>query len=392
MEAADEPGAGGAGGGFNVEEMFGGGGDATPVTPLVVAEDPLSPGGSAPVVKAAEVVTPAAKAAVPAVEPAKAAGFDYEAWVKSALPEAPEGIAKVDNWKAQRVVTEKALRDLGVTAVERDELRSRLAEMEKAGVKALPESEAVKALTVELETLRKTNDGELSEYRAHKATQALESNGAFRAEFDGKRASLLASAKAVGAEAEIDEAAIESIFNATTELKLAKALGAIEDADARGLIAVKARAFMDLSTAREAAVKNPVEALKSWEDYDTAVMGETAKGFTKAFGDKLYGVLPSVAEKLKGDAFMGTAAGKGHLAKLGAMFQSGHIPNEATIVEALALRESAEVYREVAAQKSRRVVELEAALKEYQKLDPAQSGGAAVNKGVGGFDVERHFS
>ena len=382
MRAAEGDTSGG-GGGFNSEHLFGG--DVVKVE-AVVAD------------KAAEAAAKAAEAATAAAGETGEGAFLK--WMKDAYPEAPEGVVKVDNWKTQRDLNARMAKDFGNTSMELAQAKRDLAEAKKAGGSTLPEVEAVKKLTGELEALRVKHESELGEWTAHKAKQELEGVDAFRREFDGKRVAVMEGAREVATEAGVPEETLGKVFAATTELALVKALNEIEDPDAKALIADKARSFLALTKQRDATTgKDPVGALKQWKDYEESVKGATAKGFSANLSNKMLSAMPAVQEMLKEDPFMSTAAGQATMSRLSAMFTSGHIPDEKTLVHALAKAESAEVYRSGMAKAiqdkvtvEKRVIELEKQLGKYEKIDPGQSGGAAAGgKAGGGFDAAGRF-
>ena len=383
---APEDGSGSGGGApIDLSGLFEGGEVGTPAEKVVEA----SPAKVEAVVKVES--TPAA-----AVETGESA---FLKWMKEAYPEAPDGVVKVDNWKTQRDLNARMAKEFGATSLELAQAKRELAEAKKGGGAALPETEAVKKLTADLETLRVTHQTELSEWTAHKAKQELEGVDAFRREFDGKRVAMMEGAKEVAGEAGVAPEVVDKVFAATTELQLVKALNEIEDPDAKALIAEKARSFLSLTKQRDAAVtKDPVNTLKQWKDYEETVKGATAKGFTANFSNKLLAALPTVAAELKDDPFMSTAAGQAVMARLSAMFTGGAIPNEQSLVKALAQAESATVYRDgmakaiqTAAAHEKRVAELEKALSKYERIDPAQGGAGAGVRTTFKYDAGRHF-
>lgn len=380
FEEADDT---GGGGGFSIETMFGGPPEAvTETTTEAAVEATESP--------VADPVDPVEKPAeVTSGDPA----FDaFAKWMKDAYPENPEGIKNVNNWKESRSLSEKLGREYGAVQLRLSQAEKELAEARKAGGSVLPEAEAVKKLSAELETLRTSSTEELNSLREIKSKYDLENNAAFRQQFDGQRAGLLASAQEVAKEAGIDPAIVDKVFQATSEYSLARAIGAVEDADAKQLLAVKARAFMDLTKQRDAAVKNPLDSLKEWKNQEEALIGKTAKGFTAAFGDQLYAALPTVQDKLKADPFMSTPAGAAQYERFSQMFKAGDIPDAPTLVEALVRMEAGEVYRETASRLASRNTLLEQQLAKLTRLDPALSGGAENERGSvsrGGFDIER---
>lgn len=61
--------------------------------------------------------------AAPVGEGKGAGGFDMGAWLKLHYPEAPEGIAKVDNWKASRDINVKLIQSLAEKEAELEAAR-----------------------------------------------------------------------------------------------------------------------------------------------------------------------------------------------------------------------------------------------------------------------------
>lgn len=354
----------------------------TPAAPEVVVA-----GDVTPVVPPAGDVTP--------VVPAAPAAFSAEAfdkWYNEKHPESPTGIAKIEDWKTARTSKATITRTLFTTEMALDEARKELATAKAAGLSALPETEAVKALQKELEAERTSKATELAEWQAHKAKQALEGNHAFLAEYDGTRAAIRADALAVAQEAGIAEEVVTAVLGAGTKYQLAKALEAIEDPAAARLLEGMGNDFIRLTAERAAAEKSPVDHLKKWEDYNAAMQGNMTRGLQQKAVDTWTGSVPEAIKSLEGEPFFKTAAGMAELAEIEANIGGGRLPNVVQSIEALAKARASDFYREAWVGSRAEINALKAQLAKYGAADPAASpaglpGRAPAN--VSGFDPER---
>jgi hypothetical protein len=388
-------------GGFEVSSLFGG--DSLPAQ-VPAAPDPAPTPDSAP----APDVTPgtagtlleemlggsAAPAAAPAPEPTPAAvtATGWEKWIEEHYPEAPEGIAKVDNWKASRDINVKLIQTLAEKEAELVAARATGA----APSDALPETEAVKRLSLEMATLQAKYDKELGEYSTHKAAGELEANHAFRQEHDGQRAALFDAAKEVTGEAGISEETLQAIFDADSEYKMAKALGAVEDETAAGLLKEKANQFRGLTRAKELALKSPTAELQKWRDYEAGMpgvlSGKITEGLRQRFAAEAQTVGRELSDPATGELFFRTPAGKAVLAQIQSRFDEGFDVTPAEHVRHMAMAEAMPIYRDVAAKQAAAIVELQQRLSRYEKAEPAQGGRAPEGgKGKGGFEVASLF-
>ena len=260
----------------------------------------------------------------------------------------------------------------------------------------MPETEAVKRLSLEMAALQARYDKELGEYTTSKAAGELEANHAFRQEHDGQRAALFDAAKEVAGEAGISEEVLKSIFDADSEYKMAKALGAVEDETAAGLLKEKANQFRGLTRAKEMALKSPTAELQKWRDYEAGMpgvlSGKITEGLRQRFAAEAQSVGKELTDPATGELFFRTPAGKAVLAQIQARFDEGFDVTPAEHVRHMAMAEAMPVYRDVAAKQAARIVELQQRLSRYEKAEPNQ-GGAAPPAGVGkgGFDVASLF-
>ncbi len=347
-----------------------------------------------------------AKETPPATE-AKAAGFSMEAWLKEQYPEAPEGIAKVDNWKASRDINVKLIQTLAEKEAELEAARAtgaagaggsgRGSEGSGQGDGAtLPETEAVKRLSLEMATLQAKYDKKLGEYTTHKAAGELEANHAFRQEHDGQRAALFDAAKEVAGEAGISEETLQAIFDADSEYQMAKALGAVEDETAAGLLKEKANHFRGLTRAKEIALKSPTAELQKWRDYEAGMpgvlSGKITEGLRQRFAAEAQTVGKELTDPATGELFFLTPAGKAVLAQIQSRFDEGFDVTPAEHVRHMAMAEAMPIYRDVAAKQAATIVELQQRLSRYEKAEPAQRGAPpAAGGGKGGFEVASLF-
>lgn len=218
--------------GFQVSSLFGGDSPA-PATP---AADPSASPDSTPAPSGpssvedmmASIMGNRPAAATPATAPTTEADF-WKSWMKENYPEAPEGIAKVDNWKASRDINTKLIASLAAKETELAAAMKERAAVKADGGAALPETEAVQKLSLELAAFKTKYDTELGEYQRSKAAAELQGNHAFRQEHDARRAALFEEAKEVADEVNLDEDTLKAIFDADTEYKMAKALADVDD-------------------------------------------------------------------------------------------------------------------------------------------------------------------
>jgi hypothetical protein len=424
--------AGAEPGGFDVSTLFGGEGlppsavglgaaagpdaGAAAAVDLGGGEETAPAPGVAPGTLLEEMLSgPAAGAgggegAAPGGDGKSAVGFDMGAWLKLHYPEAPEGIAKVDNWKASRDINVKLIQTLAEKEAELVAARAtgaagaagaggRGQRSEGSGQgdgATLPETETVKRLSLEMATLQARYDKELGEYATSKAAGELKANHAFRQEHDGQRAALFDAAKEVAEEAGISEEVLKSIFDAESEYQMAKALGAVEDETAAGLLKEKANQFRGLTRAKVQALKSPTAELQKWRDYEAGMpgvlSGKITEGLRQRFAAEAQSVGKELTDPATGELFFRTPAGKAVLAQIQARFDEGFDVTPAEHVRHMAMAEAMPIYREVAAKQAAAIVELQQRLARYEKAEPAQGGRAPEGgAGKGGFEVASLF-
>ena len=230
----------------------------------------------------------------------------------------------------------------------------------------------------------------------HKAAGELEANHAFRQEHDGQRAALFDAAKEVAGEAGISEEVLQAIFDADSEYKMAKALGAVEDETAAGLLKEKANQFLGLTRAKEMALRSPTAELQKWRDYEAGMpgvlSGKITEGLRQRFAAEAQTVGKELSDPATGELFFRTPAGKAVLAQIQSRFDEGFDVTPAEHVRHMAMAEAMPVYRDVAAKQAATIVELQQRLSRYEKAEPNQGGAAPVaGGGKGGFDVGAMF-
>ena len=369
------------------------------VTDQAPAAVPAVDPGKAPAVPVPEPAKPAAE---PAKEPAAPAAFDMQAWLDRHVPTDPKGIAKVEDWKAQRGLLQKALADLNEVGLEN-------AMLKQAGVKpaaaaadpntpVLPETEAVKALQIENQALQQRYEADLQEWQAHKARNELEGIDAFRAEFDGRRAGLVAEMEAVAHDAGIDKAIVKALVDAGTEYKISKALEDLDDPTAKSLLTGKAREFVKLTQAKDAARQNPLEEVAKWRDYQESMRGVVATTVAKDLQGAYLNAVGEVATVLtgkEGDIFFQTPGGRQTLEGLSQRLSRGVDITPKEVIEALAWKEAGQVYRSLGVKQAQQIAALKQELARYGAADPARLAGEAdptggAGKGTG-FDPARMF-
>jgi hypothetical protein len=329
----------------------------------------------------------------------EAPGFDLGKWLKDHVPETPEGIAKVEDWKAQRTLLSKALEDLKAVSIENEMLKAtgaKSAEAAKPGAPVMPESDAIKALQLELESVKTSTATELEEYRQHKARAELQDNHAFKAEFDGKRAAILDEMTGVVKDAELDEKLVNTLLEAGSEYKINKALEEVTDKTAKSLLASKAKSFLEISKAKDAALSKPIDEVKRWKDYHESLNGVMVTQVNERLRGGFVTAAAEVAAKLTsadGDIFFRTPGGAATLQQLTQRFQQGLDLTPAEVVEALAMRDGFQVYRGLSEKQAKTINELRALVQRYENQDPSKVVDPAAPKGGGkaGFDMSTMF-
>lgn len=377
-----------------------------PVTPPPENLDALFE-PAAPVVDPAAPVAPTVDPAAPAVaDPAKPASpatplawtpEAFDAWYNTKHPENPDGIVNISDWRTSRTTAAKLTRTLFTTEQELAEAKTALDAAKAAGGPVMAETEAVRALQLELETERQSKATALAEWEARKAKDALEGNHAFLAEHDGKRVAIRNEALALAKEADIPEEVVTAALGASSRYQLEKALEGVTDQAAKGLLATMGADFIRLGAEREAAMKNPIDHLKRWQDYEQATQGHMARGFQKQALDTWAGSIPDAMKTLGDEPFFKTATGKIQLEGLQTSIMEGRLPNVVQSIAALAKAEASDFYREawsagrteIATQKTE-IARLTAELAKYAAADPSAitTGLPKTPPSASGFDVE----
>lgn len=329
-------------------------------------------------------------------EPAKTEEkpFDWEARFSELIPEAPGGIpaAKVEEWKGLRNLLKTTLEDLKTTSTELAMLKSGkpVEKVDAPTEQALPETEAVKKLQLELQGLQSKYETDLKTFNEHKSRTDLKENPAFMAEYDGKRAGLFDEMTDVAKEAQIDESVLKAVTEAKSEYAIGKALEEVTDKTAKALIMSKAKEFLSLSKGKDAVLANPIEELKRWKDYQESLNGTAAASITDRMRGAYLKATVDVAPALaKDDVFFQTPGGKAVLNNLNVRFQSGFDLTPGEAVTALAKAEGFDVYRQFATRQQARIVELESMVAKYASADPAK---ASDGGGSGGGNESAGFS
>jgi hypothetical protein len=355
---------------------------------------------AAPAVEAKpEPAKPVEKPA-PAVEkPVEAAkpDFDLSDWLKQHVPEAPDGVpaTKLGEFKGIRELLSKALTDLKAQATENMMLKRGVPapEAQKQVAAPLPETEAVKKLTLEYQQLQTKYDTELKAFNESKAKAELADNPAFMAQFDGTRANLVDEMTSVAQDAGIDAKIIEELTKAGSEYKIGKVLEEVEDKTAKALLAAKAKEFVGISKQKDAAMSNPLTELQRWRDYQDGLNGTMVSAMTdKMRGAYLQATVDVGPALAKEDVYFSTPAGRATLESLNLRFQNGLDLTPAEIVGALAKRDAFEAYRDYAEVQQKRIAELTAENARYAEAantssatDPSAPGGG--QGGGGGFSM-----
>lgn len=346
--------------------------------PLVGVDPPAAPADDA---KPGAAGDPG-EGSKPGDDPAKPAAADWtiDRFFAERYPEGGEflkGEKAVTEWKTTRELVKQSLSAAKEASAREMALKAELEALRAAGGgQALPETEAVKKLQLELADFQKRHETELAEWRQHQAKQQLAENPAFAAEFDGKRAVIAESAQEIAKAAGVADEVLQAALNAKNEYDLAKALEGVEDEKASRLLLEKGREFLAISKAREAALKgNVLDELKRWQDYEQRMSGVVSARFTEALKGQFNAAVPAVAERLKADPFFATEAGRAVMGRISSRFAAGVDMRPEEIVEALARAESADVYKLAADNLGKQLQAVQKELARYKAADPAAVAG-----------------
>ncbi|SKA84908.1 hypothetical protein SAMN02745166_01072 [Prosthecobacter debontii] len=421
LNAATETPPAGEGSPMTAAQMAGfGGGDSSsptvespaPSAPAAVSDSPSTPNSFEAFLSGLgqPAPTPATEAQADPAQSAKPSeqsppSFDFDKWYNDKCPENPDGtkIAKLEDWKSIRATLGAAMKDVQALTAEKLMLEHKLAQ-QPAKTPGMPQTDAVKRLQAELEanraateSLKQQHASELAEFTAFKASQELASNPAFRAEYDGRRASILDEMKGVAKEAGLEEKVVTAVLEAKSLLQIATALEGVENPTVKALLTEGAKSFMDLTAKREAALKgDPLAELNKWKDYSQAQQGVMAARFTDALKSQLVAAVPAVAETLmgeKGNVYFRTPAGQAVMQQIGKRFEAGYDLTAQEVTEHMAKSAGFDFYANLCQDLMSKVTGLEQQLARYGSLEPNQGGRAPGGGGgaASGFDLAGMF-
>jgi hypothetical protein len=318
----------------------------------------------------------------------------FAAFMAKMYPETPDFLkddAKgLTTWKQQREFMEKTLagvREMSANELAlRTELDALRAGKPAAAGEGLPETEAVKKLQMELEQERTKFKTELGEWTAEKTKRELQGLPAFKAEFQGKKATLLEEAQSVATEAKVDENTLKAIFSANSEYQLAKVLETVTDPTAAKLLGEKARAYLDVSKKETGALNaaDPLAELEKWKQYEAMNQGVLGARFTDALKQQFNAAIPQVIAELTkqgGDIFFATKGGQIELQNISRRFAQGVDLKPTEVVQKLAEAAAYPIYRQLAARQAAQLAEMQKTLKQYEAGDPSRVAGGAAPAG-----------
>lgn len=302
-------------------------------------------------------------------------GFSIEEFVSKHIAD-PETLfqgdgRKITQFKELRGLFEGATRDLAAAQLELSQLRaSRPAAAPGDGVQ-LPETEAVQKLTAEIEALKPA----AQKWQEIEARQALAQNPAFRNEFDAPRADILREMEATAAEIGLEQEDVEEFLSLDSEYKQARWIkDNVEDDVAAQLYREKGRQFLSLTSQAKSVLesKDPVAALREWEDYNNAFATKFAAKLEESAARELQSATSKVVSELSagGDPFFATDSGKAVLADLNRRASEGRGFAADEVVQAVAMARSAEAYQALAASLKERAEAAEAELARLRGLSP----------------------
>ncbi len=117
---------------------------------------------------------------------------------------------------------------------------------------------------------------------------------------------------------------LKLIFDADSEYRMAKALGAVEDETAAGLLKEKSNQFRGLTRAKEISLKSPTAELQKWRDYEAGMpavlSGKITESLRQRFAAEAQTVGKELTDPATGELFFRTPAGKAVLAHLPCLF------------------------------------------------------------------------
>lgn len=308
---------------------------------VVEVRDPVIE--AAPVVETKPVVEPTPEA--PVEQPAAAT---HKWTVQSLLDSYTEGLSpddvRVKNFGFHKDYAAKVVKANEEQALHILELEKKLATLPATPSNLAPSEERL-AVETEIATLKQTHEAEVKEYREWKAKQDLNSNEAFRREYDGRRVDLLGEARDVAKEIGLDEKKVEDVFNATTELQLKKAVKALdlEDEDAEKLILAKAQESMVLGNKKEQLLSGKAgKSITQLADEWRAHQAEFGQHFTTQMTASLQGQLIKSAqtapERLADKSiFFKTPQGQMVFDEITTRFNQGYDLDTDQVVDAMAL-------------------------------------------------------
>lgn len=290
---------------------------------------------------------------------------------------------KITQFRELRGLFEGVTKELEAAQLELQDLRSK-ASVEPGGPDAqlLPESDAVQQLQSRIAELEPA----AKQWQEQEAKQQLQSNPAFRGEFDQPRASILRELEATADEIYLERSEVEEFLKLDSEYKQARWINEnIADPTAHQLYKEKGARFLELTQAREQAVNvdDPLAALREWEDYESAFATQFAAKLDESQAKQLQAATERVVSGLTGenaDPFFQTDAGKQVVADLVNRVGQGHGFAPEEVVEAMAHRSRADAYQALAANLKQRLDEMQSQLGRFRGANPPARPAAQPTK------------
>ncbi len=292
---------------------------------------------------------------------------------------------------ALKVNQEQSLK-LQTFETEKATLTKDLEEAKKAAANGTGAPADVVKIQGELKALQEKHTTELAEWNEEKAKKALTNNEAFKAEFDGKKARLFNSAKEAAAEAGLDAAKLDGIFEMKSELQIRKAIDALElnDPTTETMLLEKALGHLDLDKQREAILtgkngKKPSESAAEWMAYEANLGGAITRQFTDTLRGQILQdvdvVKAALAEK---SGVFKTAHGDTVMEEIRQRFSTGFDLNHKEVIESMALARVAPIYEKLAVETAEKLRIAEAQIAELTKQGPGSVTRTPFSGGGGG--------
>lgn len=291
---------------------------------------------------------------------------------------------QIDNFGKLKGVTSKAIAENKALTMELSDLRKQLtnaAPSEDGKAPVLPESDAVKALQAEIDALKPKAE----RVEQFEARDQLQHNLAFQKEYEKPRADILRDLEQTATKAGVDnpQESVADFLRMDSEYDQQKWIeqNFEDDRAAANIFGSKGGQFLKLSTERQQtlATDDPIKTLREFQDLEQAFGAQIAGKFSEGVSNQFKAALPQARQELlsedSGDPFFfEQEAGQQVLKEVLDHFNSdgGLVPSE--VIKAMAVAQSAPVYKALAERQARELKQLREEARTKAKLDPSSLG------------------